>query len=80
MNKNPSNQSGGWWSQVAYLLKTEPVMCFVLGLAVLLAVLIKSDVITIDDVSEFVATVGAVIPILLAGLALRQLVTPVAKR
>lgn len=61
------------------ILKTEPVMCFVLALAVVLAILIQAKVITIDDVNEFVATVGAVIPVILAGLALRQLVTPANK-
>lgn len=57
-------------------LKAEPVMAFVLTLALILAVLITAKVITLEDVNRFVATVGAVIPVILAGLALRKLVSP----
>lgn len=54
----------------------EPVASLLLLLAFVIAVLIQLEVVTIGDLNEFVATVAAVIPILLTLWGLRKLVSP----
>lgn len=64
------------------LLKKEPVMCAAVALSLVLAAAIRLGYLTIDDVSGFVGTFGAVLvivgPVLLGGWV-RSKVTPTRK-
>lgn len=64
------------------LLKNEPVMCAAVVLSLVLAALITAGKLTLDDVSGFVATFGAVLlivgPVLVGGWV-RSKVSPVQK-
>lgn len=64
------------------LIRTEPVMVAAVVLSLALAALITAGKLTLDDVSGFVATFGAVLVIVgpvLLGTWVRSKVTPVEK-
>lgn len=64
------------------LIRTEPVMVAAVVLSLLLAALITAGWLTLDDVSGFVATFGAVLVIVgpvLLGTWVRSKVTPVGE-
>jgi hypothetical protein len=62
------------------ILKTEPVMAFAVVVSLVIAVLIVTGTLSIDDVTGFVAVFGSVLAIVapfLLGLVVRARVTPV---
>lgn len=60
-------------------IKNEPVMTAVVVLSIILAVLVQTGRLTIEDINEFAATVALVFPLVLGGFGLRALVSPVRK-
>ena len=63
-------------SEIIQKLRAEPVLAVFLLVAIVVAALIQGEVITIEQVNDFLATVVVVFGLLASGFGLRRLVSP----